>query len=80
MVHGNPSIKISKDFNQKSEDKTAYNSGLAKVEVQYSADSFVVNQTLVLRINICGKTPPSPSRKTLPASVDRHSCIYRADI
>ena len=31
------------------------NSGLAKVAVQYSADTFVVNQTLVLRINICGK-------------------------
>ena len=34
---------------------TACNSGLAKVAVQYSADTFVVNQTLVLRINICGK-------------------------
>jgi len=34
---------------------TAANSGLAKVAVQCSADSFVVNQTLVLRINICGK-------------------------
>jgi len=31
------------------------NSGLAKVAVQCSADTFVVNQTLVLRINICGK-------------------------
>jgi len=30
-------------------------SGLAKVAVQYSADSFVVNQSLVLRINICGE-------------------------
>ena len=28
--------------------------GLAKVAVQCSADTFVVNQTLVLRINICG--------------------------
>jgi len=28
---------------------------LAKVAVQYTADSFVVNQTLVLRINICGE-------------------------
>ena len=34
---------------------THYNSGLAKVAVQFSADTFVVNQTLVLRINICGK-------------------------
>jgi hypothetical protein len=31
------------------------NSGLAKVSVQCSADSFVVNQSLVLRINICGE-------------------------
>jgi hypothetical protein len=28
---------------------------MAKVAVQYFADSFVVKQTLVLRINICGK-------------------------
>jgi len=33
----------------------AANSGLAKVAVQCSADTFVVNQTWVLRINICGK-------------------------
>ena len=31
------------------------NSGLAKVAVQFSADTFVINQTLVLRINICGE-------------------------
>jgi hypothetical protein len=34
-------------------NRPAYNSGLAKVAVQSSADTFVVNQTLVLRINIC---------------------------
>jgi len=33
----------------------APNSGLAKVAVQCSVDTFVVNQTLVLRINICCK-------------------------
>ncbi len=33
----------------------AANTGLAKVAVQYSADTFVVNQNLVLRINICSK-------------------------
>ena len=33
----------------------AYNTGLAKVAVQCSADTFVVNQGFVLRINICGK-------------------------
>jgi hypothetical protein len=34
---------------------TTPNRRLAKVAVQYSADTFVVNQSLVLRINICGK-------------------------
>jgi len=34
---------------------TTANTGLAKVAVQCSADTFVVNQTLVLRINICGE-------------------------
>ncbi len=33
----------------------AHNTGLAKVAVQCSADTFVVNQNLVLRINICGE-------------------------
>ncbi len=33
----------------------AYNTGLAKVAVHCSADTFVVNQTFVLRINICGE-------------------------
>jgi hypothetical protein len=33
--------------------KPAANTGLAKVAVQCSADTFVVNQSLVLRINIC---------------------------
>jgi hypothetical protein len=35
------------------EIKTSHNTGLAKVAVQCSADTFVVNQSLVLRINIC---------------------------
>ena len=34
---------------------TGYNTGLAKVAVQCSADTFVVNQSLVLRISICGE-------------------------
>jgi len=34
---------------------TAANTGLAKVAVQCSADTFVVNQTLVLRVSICGE-------------------------
>jgi hypothetical protein len=32
-----------------------FNTGLAKVAVQCSADTFVVNQSLVLRITICGE-------------------------
>jgi hypothetical protein len=31
------------------------NTGLAKVAVQFSADTIVVNQNLVLRINIYGE-------------------------
>ena len=33
-----------------------FNTGLAKVAVQYSVDTFVVNQTLVVRINIYGES------------------------
>jgi len=36
-------------------EKRPHNTGLAKVAVQCSADTFVVNQSLVLRINICGE-------------------------
>jgi len=32
-----------------------FNSGFAKKRVQCSAVTFVVNQSLVLRINICGE-------------------------
>ena len=32
-----------------------HNSTYKKLAVQCSADTFVVNQTLVLRINICGQ-------------------------
>ena len=38
-----------------TESKPAANRRLAKVAVQCSADTFVVNQSLVLRINICGE-------------------------
>jgi hypothetical protein len=40
------------------EEQRPGNTGLAKVAVQSSADTFVVNQSLVLRINICGKNRP----------------------
>lgn len=45
-----------KDFNHSTDRTPAGNTGLAKVAVQCSADTFVVNQSLVLRINICGES------------------------
>ncbi|HRE58409.1 MAG TPA: hypothetical protein PLW09_11360 [Candidatus Kapabacteria bacterium] len=45
----------------KRQIKTPYNTGLAKVAVQFSADTFVV------------KTPPSQSGKTMC----RHSAAHR---
>ena len=36
---------------------TGANSGLAKVAVSFSADTFVVKESSVLRINICGEKP-----------------------
>jgi hypothetical protein len=41
--------------NHGRQGSTGGNTGLAKVAVQCSADTFVVNQSLVLRINICGE-------------------------
>jgi len=38
-----------------NESMPAGNSTYKKLAVQCSADTFVVNQTLVLRIGICGK-------------------------
>jgi len=35
--------------------KATHNSTYKKLAVQCSADTFVVNQKMVLRINICGK-------------------------
>jgi hypothetical protein len=40
------------------EEQRPGNTGLAKVAVQCSADTFVFNQGLVLRINICGENTP----------------------
>jgi hypothetical protein len=38
------------------QESTDGNTGLAKVAVHCSADIFVINQSLVLRIKICGET------------------------
>ena len=46
--------EMTTNTHDRKEGRSA-NTGLAKVAVQYSADTFVVNQSLVLRINICGE-------------------------
>jgi hypothetical protein len=46
--------KMTTNKYDRKEGRTA-NTGLAKVAVQCSADTLVVNQSLVLRINICGE-------------------------
>ena len=52
---------------------TVTNTGLAKVAVQCSADTFVVNQSLALHINICASiSPPSQSPKTLAVIINRN--------
>ena len=38
-------------------DDRETNKGLAKVSVQCSVDTFVVNRAFILRINISGKIP-----------------------
>ena len=51
------------------EEQQPGNTGLAKVAVQSSADTFVVNQSLVLRINICGKNRHLRQARNLYPSV-----------
>jgi hypothetical protein len=53
--------------NQQTTDRMpAANTGLAKVAVLCFADTFVVNQSLVLSINICGENRQlRHARKTL---------------
>ena len=46
---------VNIDRQATTERTPACNSGLAKVAVQCSADTFLVNQALVLLINICGE-------------------------
>ena len=58
----------------------AYNTGLAKVAVQCSADTFVVNQSLVLRINICGENRhlrQARKRYRQPNIKDKKNDIFR---
>jgi hypothetical protein len=37
------------------QESRTHNTGLAKVAVQCSADTFVVNESLVIRMKICGE-------------------------
>jgi hypothetical protein len=50
-----PQAQHQTNMQTKTPTLAADNRRLAKVAVQYSADTFVVNQSLVLRIKICGK-------------------------
>ena len=56
------------------EEQRPGNTGLAKVAVQCYADTFVVNQSLVLRINIC-----SENRHLRQARKRYASCFSRLD-
>ena len=47
-------METTRQLDGRKESRT-HNSTYKKLAVQCSADTFVVNQTLVLRINICGK-------------------------
>ena len=47
--------QANSDLTMSEDRRPACNTGLAKVAVQCSADTFVVNQSLVLRISICGE-------------------------
>ncbi len=53
-----PKPLTGKRFNYSVDRRPVCKTGLAKVAVQCSADTFVVNHSLVLRINICAKNPP----------------------
>jgi len=50
---------------------TLGNSGLAEVAVKSSVDTFVVNQSLVLRINICGEIATFANPKTFRSKVKK---------
>jgi hypothetical protein len=52
------------------ERTTSANTGLAKVAVQCSADTFVVHQSLVLRINISAKN------RHLRQARNRYASLY----
>ncbi len=62
---------IDNGLQGRTERRPAYNTGLAKVAVQCSADTFVVNQSLVLRINICGENATFAKPETVTCKPKR---------
>jgi hypothetical protein len=50
---------------------------LAKVAVQCSADTFVVNQSLVLRINICGENATFAKPETVMSNAGGRANLKR---
>jgi len=57
------------------------NTGLAKVAVQFSVDTFVVNQSIVLRINTCllaGRCVVKIATIDKPETVGRHNLTKKS--
>ncbi len=70
-------MRVSKTehTNHDRQKSTGGNTDLAKVAVQCSADTIVVNQSLVLRINICGENRHLRQARNLFARVQVESLI-----
>jgi hypothetical protein len=58
----------------KNKGRAAHNSTYKKLAAMCSADTFVVNQSLVLRINICGKN------RQLLIAAKRYIPFYKTEI
>jgi len=65
------------DLTLTKDKRPACNRRLAKVAVQCSADTFVVNQTLVLRISTCGKNRHHRQYVTVRRNAKRHIYIIK---
>ena len=55
MVHQTNQNMCYTNLLRTNREKAAHNTSLAKLAVQCVADTFVVNQTLVLCVNTCGE-------------------------
>jgi hypothetical protein len=62
------------------ERRTRHNTGLAKVAVQCSADTFVVNQSLVLRINICGENRHLRQARKRNGKYEKDDVTYKREL